>query len=143
MAERIPEAVPDTAILTAAELDSIRRPYRGARLLPRKAYHEPAIFDWEREHVLRRDWVIVGRVDEAPDPGTYFLAEVDGEPLIVVRARDGVLRAFYNVCQHRGTAVVEEPCGKAVRFPAPRQRSLQLPLDAQRHQPRAEPLFVG
>src|SRR4029079_16122089 len=50
---------------------------------------------------------------------TYFLAEVDDEPLIVVRARDGVLRAFYNVCRHRGTAVVEEPCGKAVRFQCP------------------------
>ncbi len=119
MAERIPEAVPDTSILTAAELRSIRRPYRGARLLPRKTYHEPTIFDWERDHVLRRDWVIVGRVDEAPDPGTYFTTELDGEPLMVVRARDGVLRAFYNVCRHRGTAVVDEPCGKAVRFQCP------------------------
>src|SRR4051812_1694930 len=52
--------MPDTSILTAAELDSIRRPYRGARLLPRRAYHEPAILDWEREHILGRDWVIVG-----------------------------------------------------------------------------------
>ncbi|MFI5200206.1 MAG: aromatic ring-hydroxylating dioxygenase subunit alpha, partial [Candidatus Limnocylindrales bacterium] len=42
-----------------------------------------------------------------------------GEPLVIVRARDGVLRAFYNVCQHRGTAVVEEQCGKAVRFQCP------------------------
>jgi phenylpropionate dioxygenase-like ring-hydroxylating dioxygenase large terminal subunit len=44
---------------------------------------------------------------------------VAGEPLIVVRGRDGVLRAFYNVCRHRGTAVVEEPCGRAVRFQCP------------------------
>src|SRR5215207_3846312 len=92
---RAPE--PDTSILTAAELESIRRPYRAARLLPRKAYHEPAIFDWEREHVLRRDWVIVGRAGEAPEPGSYFTAELDGEPLIVVHGRDGELRAFYNV----------------------------------------------
>ena len=117
--DRSPELVPDTTILTAAELDSIRRPYRGARLLPRKAYHEPAILEWERANVLRRDWVIVGRVDEAPDPGTYFLTELDGEPILVVRGRDGELRAFYNVCQHRGTAVVEEQCGTAVRFQCP------------------------
>ena len=38
---------------------------------------------------------------------------------MVVRGRDEVLRAFYNVCRHRGTAVVEEPCGKAVRFQCP------------------------
>src|SRR5512143_2064227 len=115
----MPHRIPDTGILTADELDSIRRPYRGARLLPRRAYHDAAILDWEREHILRRDWVIVGRVDEAPEPGTWFTTELDGEPLIVVRGRDGTLRAFYNVCRHRGTAVVEEPCGTAVRFQCP------------------------
>ena len=47
------------------------------------------------------------------------LMEVDDETLIVVRGRDDVLRGFYNVCRHRGTAVVEEPCGKAVRFQCP------------------------
>jgi glycine betaine catabolism A len=119
MPDRLPDAVPDTTVLTAAELDSIRRPYRGARLLPGRAYHEQAILDWERESILRRDWVIVGREDEAREPGTYFTTELDGEPLIVVRARDNVLRAFYNVCRHRGTAVVEEPCGTAVRFQCP------------------------
>jgi len=74
----MPDRTIDTSILTAAELDSIRRPYRGARLLPRRTYHEPAILDWEREHILRRDWVIVGRDDEAPDKRTYFTAELDG-----------------------------------------------------------------
>jgi glycine betaine catabolism A len=109
----------DTTILTPDELASIRRPYRGARLLPGRAYHDGAIYDWERERFLRHDWVIVGRESEAPEAGTFFTAEIDGEPLLVVRGRDDQLRAFYNVCQHRGTAVVEEPCGKAVRFQCP------------------------
>jgi Rieske 2Fe-2S family protein len=111
--------MPDPTILTAAELASIRRPYRAARLLPRRVYHDAAIHEWERERFLRHDWIVVGREAEAPDGGTYFTADLDGEPLLVVRARDGRLRAFYNVCQHRGTAVVEEPCGKAVRFQCP------------------------
>ena len=111
--------MPDTTILTADELASIRRPYRAARLLPGRAYHDPAIHDWERERFLRHDWVVVGRESEAPEAGTYFTTELDGEPLLVVRGRNGQLRAFYNVCQHRGTAVVEEPCGKAVRFQCP------------------------
>jgi Rieske 2Fe-2S family protein len=106
-------------ILTEAELDSVRRPYRGARLLPGRAYHDEAIHEWERENFLRADWVVVGRTSEAPDRGTYFVTELDGEPIIVVRGRDSELRAFYNVCQHRGTAVVEEACGKAVRFQCP------------------------
>jgi Rieske 2Fe-2S family protein len=111
--------MPDTTILTAEELASIRRPYRSARLLPGRAYHDAAIHDWERERFLRHDWVIVGREAEAPAAGTYFTTELDGEPLLIVRGRDDRLRAFYNVCQHRGTAVVEEPCGKAVRFQCP------------------------
>ena len=98
--------MPDTTILTPDELASIRRPYRGARLLPGRAYHDAAIYDWERERFLRRDWVVVGRESEAPQAGTFFTADIDGEPLLIVRGRDDQLRAFYNVCQHRGTAVV-------------------------------------
>ena len=109
----------DPGILTAEELASVRRPFRAARLLPRRAYHDQAIYDWERANFFSADWVIVGRASEAPDPGTYFLTELDGEPIIVVRGRDAELRAFYNVCRHRGTAVVEEPCGTAVRFQCP------------------------
>jgi hypothetical protein len=80
--------------LTAEEIASVRKPYRAASLLPGRAYHDPAFFDFERERWFRRDWVVVGREEDAAAPGTYFLAEVDDEPLIVVRARDGVLRGF-------------------------------------------------
>ena len=109
----------DPGILTAEELASVRRPFRGARLLPGRAYHDPVIHEWERKNLFQADWMIVGRANEAPDPGTYFLAELDGEPIVVVRGRDAELRAFYNVCRHRGTAVVEEQSGKAVRFQCP------------------------
>ena len=106
-------------ILTDDELASIRREYRGASLLPKRAYHDPAIFDWERTNVLRRDWIMVAREEEVAEPGSYLLVELDDDPLIVVRGRDGALRAFHNVCRHRGTAVAEEPCGKVVRFQCP------------------------
>ena len=105
--------------LTPEEIAAVRKPYRAASLLPGRAYHDPAIHEFERAEWFRRDWVAVGREGDAASPGTYFLATVDDEALIVVRARDGVLRAFYNVCRHRGTAVVEEPCGTAVRFQCP------------------------
>jgi Rieske 2Fe-2S family protein len=109
----------DGAILTPAELASVRREYRGASLLPARTYHDAAIFDWEREAIVRRDWVMVAREEDVPDPGTYQLVTHDGENLIVVRGRDGQLRAFHNVCRHRGTAVAEEACGKVVRFQCP------------------------
>jgi Rieske 2Fe-2S family protein len=109
----------EPGILTADELASVRRPYRGASLLPGRAYHDEVIHEWEREQFLRGDWVIAGRSAQAPDPGTYFLTELDGEAIVVVRGRDNELRAFYNVCRHRGTAVIEEVAGKAVRFQCP------------------------
>ena len=111
--------MPEPTVLTAAELASVRREYRGATLLPKRAYHDAAIFDWERRAILRRDWVLVAREEDAPDPGTYLLVEVDGENLVIVRNRDGQLHAFHNVCRHRGTAVVEDACGKIVRFQCP------------------------
>jgi Rieske 2Fe-2S family protein len=111
--------VADSGILTAEELASIRREFRAASLLPKRTYHDPAIHEWERTNILRRDWVMVGREEDVPEPGTYQLVTLDGEDLIVVRGRDGALRAFHNVCRHRGTAVAEEPCGKLVRFQCP------------------------
>jgi Rieske 2Fe-2S family protein len=105
--------------LTEAEIAAVRREYRAASLLPKRAYHDPAIFDWERQHVVRTDWVMVARAEDTPDPGTYSLVELDGESIIVVRGQDGALRAFFNVCRHRGTTVAEEACGKVVRFQCP------------------------
>ncbi len=107
------------AILTAAELASVRREYRAASLLPARTYHDPAILEWEREHIARRDWVLVAREEDVPEPTSFRLVELEGESIILVRCRDGILRAFYNVCRHRGTAVEERECGKAVRFQCP------------------------
>jgi len=106
-------------ILTPAELARTRREYRAASLLPARTYHDPAILDWERDHIVRRDWVLVAREEDVPEPTSFTLVEVDGESAIVIRGRDGVVRAFYNVCRHRGTAVEERACGKAVRLQCP------------------------
>ncbi|MBF6606977.1 MAG: aromatic ring-hydroxylating dioxygenase subunit alpha [Chloroflexi bacterium] len=97
----------------------MRRPFRGASLLPGRAYHDAAIHDWEREQWFARDWLAVAREEEIPDPGSYVVRDVLGESVVIVRGRDAELRAFYNVCRHRGTAVVEEACGTAVRFQCP------------------------
>jgi phenylpropionate dioxygenase-like ring-hydroxylating dioxygenase large terminal subunit len=56
---------------------------------------------------------------ELPEAGSFATLELDGESVLVVRGRDLDIRAFYNVCRHRGTAVEERPCGKAVRFQCP------------------------
>jgi Rieske 2Fe-2S family protein len=112
-------STPTTPLLSPAELARVRRPYKAASLLPGRVYHDPAVFAWERAEILRRDWRIVGRAEEVPEPGSYVLVELEGDQLVVVRGRDGVLRGFHNLCRHRGTAVVEESCGTLVRFQCP------------------------
>jgi Rieske 2Fe-2S family protein len=106
-------------VLTADEIAAVRKPYLAASLLPGRAYHADDIWEHERTNWFGHDWVGVGREEDAAEPGTYFLAELAGESVIVVRGRDGQLRGFYNVCRHRATAVVEEPAGKVVRFQCP------------------------
>jgi len=74
--------------------------------LPRDAYISPAIFAAERERIFAREWVLVGREESVLAPGDYFDVDVLGESVLVVRGDDGALRAFFNVCRHRGSALV-------------------------------------
>jgi phenylpropionate dioxygenase-like ring-hydroxylating dioxygenase large terminal subunit len=70
-------------------------------------YHDPDVYELERELVFATSWVAVARHDELRVPGAFVTAEVAGEPVVVVRGRDGVLRAFPNVCRHRGMTIVD------------------------------------
>ena len=106
-------------LFTPQEIAAVRRPFRAASLLPARAYHEPTVWDFEREQWFFTDWVCVGREEDVAAPGTYQRQDFLGEDVLLVRARDGVLRAFYNVCRHRGTCIVEPDSGSAVRFQCP------------------------
>src|SRR5207247_2026224 len=92
---------------------------QGARTLPGRYYTSPEIFAEEVERIFIRRWVCVGRAAELPDPGDYFLADVAGESVIVLRDQSGTLRAHYNVCRHRGARLCEERRG---RLPQTMQR---------------------
>lgn len=84
----------------------------GARTLPREAYTSPDILAEERERLFAASWNCVGRAARVARPGDYFLAEVAGESIIVLRDSRGTLRAFFNVCRHRGTRICREPAGR-------------------------------
>ena len=74
--------------------------------LPREAYVSAAGFQRERELIFAREWMLVGREESIPAEGDYLEVDVAGESLLVVRGEGGVLRAFFNVCRHRGCALV-------------------------------------
>ena len=85
-------------------------------------YTSAAVFEEERERLFYAGWVCVGRVAEIPEPGDYLVRDIVGESVVVVRNRDLELRAFYNVCAHRGTKLLDdEPAcghlGKALKCP--------------------------
>ena len=81
--------------------------------LPAECYKADEFLDFERHALFDHEWLCVGRVDQIAKPGDYFTATVNGERLIVARAKDGVVRAFSAICQHRGMQIVDDSgsCG--------------------------------
>ncbi|MEM7541440.1 MAG: SRPBCC family protein [Pseudomonadota bacterium] len=68
----------------------------------------PSVFEQEVEKVFKRVWLCMGRVEEFPEPGCYKLKQLDfaSAGVLLIRGKDGVIRAFHNVCSHRGNTVV-------------------------------------
>ena len=79
---------------------------------PAPWYIDQKILDLERRTVFSRSWQMVGRADQIREPGQYITCEVGGEPILVVRGNDSVLRGFFNVCRHHAAAVMTNPEGK-------------------------------
>jgi phenylpropionate dioxygenase-like ring-hydroxylating dioxygenase large terminal subunit len=82
------------------------------RGLPGWAYHSPALFDLERTEVFLNHWQVVGHENDIPAPGDWLSFDLLGERAMVVRGRDGVVRAFHNLCRHRGARLVDGPQGQ-------------------------------
>ena len=90
-----------------------RAPLERAHTLPASWYVDQRIGERERQNVFARTWQMVARAEQLARPGAFITAELAGEPLVVVRGNDGLLRAFYNVCRHHAAAVVTEEQGTA------------------------------
>ena len=82
------------------------------KTLPARYYTDPELFQQEVERFFFRSWICAGRTEQIREPGEYFLRDVCGESIIVTRDAGGLLRAFYNVCRHRGTRMCTASEGK-------------------------------
>jgi choline monooxygenase len=94
-------------------------PLDRASTAPGSWYTDPRIAELERRGVWANTWQAVARVEQVAAPGQYATAEVGGEPVVVVRGRDAVLRAFFNVCRHHAAAVCTEAEGRADHLRCP------------------------
>jgi len=98
-----------------------------AHTLASNFYTDPAILEIEKSRILRRTWQLVGTLDHPcgdvngtprtiADPETFYTADLAGEPILVVRDKQGALRAFSNVCRHRaGPIALGSGCKNVLR----------------------------
>ena len=87
--------------------DELRRSWRPQPTLPGRSYHADEIWEAERDAVFAAAWICVGREEEVSDPAEFMVRDVVGESVLIVRSSNGSLRAFYNVCAHRGTRLCD------------------------------------
>lgn len=78
--------------------------------LPGRDYHDPAVYEADRNRIFHSLWSCIGREEQLAEPGDYLTQELAGESLLVTRTLGGELRGHYNVCRHRGTRLADG-CG--------------------------------
>ena len=84
----------------------------GARTLPARYYTDPSVLQSELDGLFGTMWVYAGRAQEAERPGQYFVREFNGRNIVVTRNAAGEIRAFHNVCRHRGTRICDASAGQ-------------------------------
>jgi phenylpropionate dioxygenase-like ring-hydroxylating dioxygenase large terminal subunit len=90
----------------------------GTEPIPATYYYDPDWYELERKAIFLRSWLNVGHVCELPEPGSFVRRELEfaKASLLIVRGKDGEVRAFHNVCTHRGTQLTDEAEGRKSTF---------------------------
>jgi glycine betaine catabolism A len=91
----------------------------GAKSLPQKYFVSPEVFAEEQEKIFSKQWLLLGHQSQLKKSGDFFLATIAGESVIVTRDQRSQVRAFYNVCRHRGTRLKEDASGHSVTIRCP------------------------
>ncbi len=87
-----------------------------AETIPSAWFTEPRFHDLDREAIFSRTWQGVGHVGQLAEPGAWFVTEVAGDPVIVLRDFEDGIRAFFNVCRHRGGPLAtKDGCGRVLK----------------------------
>jgi Rieske 2Fe-2S family protein len=87
--------------------------------LPQPFYTDPDLFDFDMKEIFGRSWVMVGVESELPEAGSYMAVTIGENSVLLVRGRDGVVRAFHNTCRHRGSQLCDEGRGRSAKLICP------------------------
>ena len=99
--------------------DSLKKLFDGYRegyALPGAVYRDPEIYELEIRHIMLKSWLYVGHASQVPERGDYFLFEIAGESVILVRDAQGGINALMNVCRHRGSRICDTATGHESRL---------------------------
>ena len=94
-------------------------PLDQASTIPASWYTDERLYQLELQTVFSGSWQLVCHLDHVSEAGKYVTSEIAGEPIVVVRGSDNLLRGFFNVCRHHAAAVMTEPEGKANQLRCP------------------------
>ncbi len=94
------------------------KPLAEATAMPREIYLSEDILALEQEKIFNKEWLCAGRVDDVANAGDYVSYHIGDQPIMIIRGKDGVIRAFANVCRHRMMQLVEGS-GNAKRIVCP------------------------
>lgn len=94
-------------------------PLEAAKSLPFSSYLEQSIYDLEKEKIFHSEWVFVCAENELPNSGDYYAFFLADEPIVVMRGKEGSLRALSNVCRHRGTLLLDSGMGNESKIVCP------------------------
>lgn len=87
--------------------------------VPAARYYDPGFEALEMHHMWRRTWLFAALETDLPNPGSYVLFEQLGQSIMIIRNKDGVIRAFHNACRHRAATLLEKPKGEVARIVCP------------------------
>ncbi len=105
-------SVPEPRVL------DVPQPIEDGWTLPATWYSDESVWGLERERIFARTWQYAGRAEQVLEQGSYFVSQAGHVPILVVRGQDEVLRAFVNVCRHRGHPVASgEGCRSTLQCP--------------------------
>lgn len=140
-------------MLNLLGIRSLLETRRPGHTLPQGFYIDPDVFEFDLAAIYGRSWIMAGFEVELPKPGSYLAISIGRSPVVIVRDRSGVLRAFHNTCRHRGAQICATGTGHESRLVCPYHgwtynldgtlfHNTQMPQDFARSQHGLRPIHL-
>jgi phenylpropionate dioxygenase-like ring-hydroxylating dioxygenase large terminal subunit len=111
-----PNAAPESLDVKAPKrLNELYPNIAHFRKIPTDLYYSRDVMEQEWEKLWKKTWIMAGRASDVAEPGDWFKFDIGRESILIVRSDKNTVKAFYNVCKHRGNQLVHDECGKGAK----------------------------